>query len=198
MRGIRKRRALRGTAHVTFFALAAACSGDDGESPDASPAEDPDAAPEATTLIEHNAWEQIAESDDPLADHRPDDVECADRAVKVEPLGDELSYGVELENCNYLAASQPSLAEVPAGASVSARIWHFPLTEAAGEEGEAHVALLMDDEIVWEEYVSIPADGDLLTPQWEAESDYPEGTEIGYHVHNHGDNDWNFLELTVE
>ena len=183
-----------GSHRVMAAALAVsalACSDGDGE---------PDAAsdPELVSLISHSQWAIVSEADDPLADHRPDEVDCPEDAVKVESLGGEISYGVHTVQCNYLAASQPSRADVPAGATVTARVWHFALDPPDGEPGEAHVALLLGDELIWEEYVEIPSAGGLLQAQWQAPDDIPEGTEIIYHLHNHGDNEWNLIEILAE
>lgn len=165
---------------------------------DAPPTDDVGEEP-VPPLVSPSLWTPIEEAaDDPLAEHRPEEVECPGDATKTEMLDGDLSYAVDTTMCNYLAVSQASLGEVSTGDTVQARIWHFDLTPGVGEESAtAHVAILFDGDIAWETDIEIPADGQLLTPEWEADDDYPPGTEIVFHLHNHGDNQWNFIDLSV-
>ncbi len=162
---------------------------------DASEADDDEPVP---PMVSPSLWNFVSAEDDPLQAHRPDEVDCPTDAVKTELLDGDLSYAVDMEQCNYLAVSQSSLVGAEAGDILQARIWHFSLTPPPGEEsGMAHIAILFDGDIAWQSNVEIPADGQLLTPRWEASEDYPVGTEVIWHLHNHGDNQWNFIDLAV-
>lgn len=152
----------------------------------------------AVSLISHHDWEVVVEGDDPLADHRPDDVDCSEDARKTEMLDGELSYAVDTTDCNYVAISQPTLDQIDAGDTVSIRVWHFSLTPFADGIEEAHAAVLLDGQVIWEEYIDIPADGQLLAAEWEADTELEAGTEAMFHLHNHGNNEWNFIELSVQ
>lgn len=172
--------------------------GVDTDSPpeDAAPAEDAPSGP-FPAVVSPSLWSQIDAEDDPLEDHRPAEVDCPADAIKTEVLDGDSSYAVDMENCNYLAVSQPSLTDIEEGDTLRARIWHFTLTPPPGEDSaEAHAAILFNGQIAWESTVEIPADGQLLSPEWEAEQDYPVGTDVVFHLHNHGDNQWNFIELS--
>ena len=191
--------------------LSSACSGEDEESGDAGIDAEYDADVEredaerdvddgpVPPLVSPSLWTMVAAEDDPLSDHRPAEVECPDEATKTELLSGDLSYAVDTTDCNYLAVSQSSLVAVTSGDTLQARIWHFALTTTSDGEpsGTAHLAVLFDDEILWEDHIVIPADGTLLTPEWEVTQDYPRGTEVIFHLHNHGDNQWNFIDLEI-
>ena len=181
------------------------CSdGGGGEDPDVDVGEDVTVSEDAgdggdepvPPLVSHSLWSQLSEEEDPLATVRPQEVDCPQEAIKTETLDGQMSYAVNMEKCNYLAVSQPSLLAVDEGDGVRARIWHFELTPAiGGESAEAYVAITFDGDLAWETTVPIPSDGQLLTPEWVAERDYPRGTEVSFHLKNHGDNQWNFIEL---
>jgi len=145
-------------------------------------------------LVEEDSWSQTSAADDPLASHRPESVECPEEATGQEELNGEPSLSIDTSNCNYFSGRQPSLSAIEKGDQLEARLWHFALT---GEEGtEAHAAIVIDGEVVWETTVDIPSEeGELLNPTWTAESDVPAGAPVTFHLHNHGDNQWNFIEL---
>jgi hypothetical protein len=158
---------------------------------------DADAGPTGTPLVSNDAWAPVDEADDPLKDHRPDSVECPDEAVTTEDLQGESTRTVDTTKCNYYTAQQPLLEAVEEGEELSVRVWHFDLTYMAPTE--AHVALLIDGSVVWEERVPIPSGGGgLLSKTWQAEADYPAGATVTLHLHNHGSNTWNFIELEKE
>lgn len=178
-----------------------ACNGEDteardaGESDDVAPSQDTKDEP-MPPLVSPSLWAQVSADDDPLADERPEEVDCPDEAIKTETLDGQVTYAVDMGLCNYLVVSQPSLVPVEAGDTLRARIWHFDLTPAiGGEDGRAEVAIFFDGDIAWETAVDIPADGQLLSPEWEATREYPRDTEVVFHLRNHGENQWNFIEL---
>ncbi len=162
--------------------------GGDGAAGDASA--DADAA---ESLIDVEAFSQVEAGDDPLAEHRPDSVDCPSDAWGTEGLNREPTLTVSTGGCNYFAAGQPSRAAIAEGDRLRARVWHFELTASQGES--AHVALAVGGEIVWEETVEIPSGSNLWAPEWTAEQAYPEGTPVVFHLHNHGSNSWNLIEF---
>ena len=64
-------------------------------------------------------------------------------------------------------------------------------------EGEPPTDLLIEDEVVWEQTVDIPAEAEVLQEQIPIDESWPEGAAIGLHLHNHGYNAWTLAELTV-
>jgi len=150
---------------------------------------------EPVSLIDHGAWTaNLAAEDDPF-DDRPEEVDCSALSYGPETTGGEENLEVDTTRCDYLTVSQPSLAAVRVGDSLHLRLWHFDL--AAEEPATAHVAIGTADELLWETTIQIPQDATLLNPTWQAESRIGEGDSLYFHLHNHGQNTWNFIELTV-
>jgi hypothetical protein len=99
--------------------------------------------------------------------------------------------------CNWLTLEQPSLRDVRAGDRVEVRAYHFALNEPLG--GEARMSFVIGDELVFDETILIPRDGELLKtdPPWTATKDYPAGTPVLWHVNNHGSNEYLLIEVNV-
>ncbi|MGD8607886.1 MAG: hypothetical protein PVH21_11365 [Myxococcales bacterium] len=97
--------------------------------------------------------------------------------------------------CNWLTLQQPSLRDVRAGDRIEVRAYHFALTEPLGEE--ARMSFVIGDELVFDETILIPRDGEFLTNTWTAPKDYPAGTPVLWHVNNHGSNEYLLVEVNV-
>lgn len=148
-------------------------------------------APE-TSLVDMEAWTLVSAADDPFAD-RPADARCDPIGYRVEEFGGEVGLAVETGPCPYLTAEQPSRAAVRAGETVQVRWLHDELT--APDPGEAHVAVTLDSEMIFEDRVTIPASEDALAGTWTAPEDIAAGAPVLVHVHNHGANTWALLEV---
>jgi hypothetical protein len=146
------------------------------------------------SLVDPSAWQVMAAVDDPFAD-RPEDPSCADGSFVPEWLADEAVFSVDTGGCSYLTARQSTLRQVAAGESLALRVWHFALT--AGESAVAHVAVQLGDELLLDQSVAIPSKGGLLSLEQVAPSAVPAGTPVYFHLHNHGDNSWSFVELSA-
>ncbi|MFB6263723.1 MAG: hypothetical protein ABEL76_08895 [Bradymonadaceae bacterium] len=154
-----------------------------------------DASATGVRLIDNEEWLRIGAADDPLDEHRPGIVNCPESAYGTETVRGETNFEVDTGKCNYFSGKQTALAPIDEGDRLRARIWHFQLT--AERPSKAHVALLLDEEIVWEERVTIPASAGWLTPSWRADSAYDSGTRVGFHLHNHGSNAWRLVRFQV-
>jgi len=142
------------------------------------------------SLIDHAAWQEVATEDDPLNEHRPQTVTCPGAAWGIEDATLEIDTGL----CNYLSLSQPSLGEVSSGELISLVAWHAQLWDA--ETAEAHIAVLFDNTIAWQTIVPIPSDPGVFDLEFTAPVDLAVDAPIQLHLHNHGSNTWNFLELS--
>lgn len=140
-----------------------------------------------TTLVE--AW--APGQDDPLADHRPEGEDC--HASGWGPEG--LALEVETDACDYAWLVQPVTRSLGAGAWLEGEMWSGPLD--ASEPAEAHVAILLEDEVVWEIYLQIPGPPEVHPIAVELDAPIPLDTQLGLHLHNHGDNVWNLGPLTL-
>ncbi|MEE2750759.1 MAG: hypothetical protein VX519_04970 [Myxococcota bacterium] len=156
--------------------------------------EEPELRPEVG-LIDAEAWEVVEASEDPASD-RPEEVVCPEEGWSLETIGGEPSLEVDTSLCNYIAMVQPLLHDLVVGDRVTGRIWHQYLS--ATEEAEAHLAYFLAGELVWEEWVPIPMDAGIVLPDFEIDVDAPAGTPLGLHLHNHGFNTWNVIDLNRE
>lgn len=166
----------------------AACAGDDAIDVPRTPA----------ALVNPFDWTALAPADDPFADHRPADAACPPGSWGGEPFAEQ--YTLEVQTgpgaCRWLSARQPTLSPVAAGDPIRIRLWHFALTpERPGERAEAHAALALAGDVIWERRVVIPAEGGLLLDTVAAPRTLPAGAPLVFHLHNHGANTWNLLEV---
>lgn len=167
---------------------------------EAEPEPQPDPYPRM--LVDVTAFELDDPSDpsDPGADpfdDRPAEVVCpAEVGMAIEELSGEPSLSVDTQACNYLSAVQPSLVEAHAGELLHLRVWHFELD--AAEPAEAHLALMIGEDLVWERWLPIPSPSELIEERVELSADYPAGAAVRLHLHNHGFNSYNLLTVELE
>jgi len=144
-----------------------------------------------SSLFDHDQWEETPAVDDPLPDHQPDTISCDTSSWRRE--GDTVE--VETQECNYLSLQQPALVGVSPQDELAFVAWHSDLW--SGEDGEAHLAVLFDAEVVWETVVSIPADASVFDVTFSSPAGLALGDPVRLHLHNHGGNTWNILDLSL-
>lgn len=154
------------------------------------PAEDTGVDEEWVALVEASAWTAAHESSDPFFDHRPAHVDCLG-GFAVEGGALEIDTG----RCNYLSVSQPLGSEVHAGDVLRIDAWWQTL--ASESPAEAHVALVVAGQVLWEETIPIPSPADARTIEWTAERELAAGSEVLLHLHNHGANTWKFADFSL-
>ncbi len=173
--------------YIVICTTLAACTAD-GE-PDLVA---PDASGEWIPLIDGDMWSETAPGADPLVAHRGTSIMCPESAWYPE-LG-----GVEVETtaCAYLSLSQPLAHDVAQGDRLRLVAWWQLLVSI--EPAEAHLALLIDDQMIWEEHLRIPGPADARDLELVAPADFPAGSTVVFHLHNHGFNSWMLNELSVQ
>jgi hypothetical protein len=191
---------VRRFANLLMIVTLSGCRGDDAEA-DADETDD-DAEcqdlvdPQFVSLIDHAAWQATAAQDDPLIDHRPSTVDCGIAGWYVE--SDQLE--IDTNFCNYAALRQDSLRAIEACDPLRIEFYHFDLL--APEPAQAHAALLIDGQVVWEKFIDIPGDG-MIYKAAVYEEEFlspiaaPAGAEVMLHLHNHGQNTWTLLSVEV-
>lgn len=157
----------------------------------------PPEVPASASLVELDAWDRVASVDeDVFGAERPEGLVCDE----VLGIGSELfSNGEVLEIntgfCDYATVRQPSQQALAPGDSVSIQVWHYALTTPA--PAQAHLALAIDGEVAWEEHVASPAEGAVVEGEIAIDRSVPVGTDLQFHVHNHGDNTYALLALEI-
>lgn len=121
-------------------------------------------------------------------------VDCEpDVAWGLEELDGTATLAVDTGACNYLTATQPLAVDLQAGGDVTIQLWHFELQG----DGEAHIALQIGDEAVWERRVPIPSDSELIDETFATAEAHTAGEPVYFHLHNHGINSYNLTALTT-
>jgi hypothetical protein len=167
--------------------------GDSSAGSDASETDEgTSAAVVPASIIDHAQWEMLDAVADPLAEHRPATVECGIAGWYIED--DKLE--INTNSCNYLAARQPSLVAIEAGQQLGLGFYHFDLV--APEPASAHLAILVEGQLLWETTVEIPGDAHVYTEVFESPLTAPAGAEVVFHLHNHGQNTWALQELIAD
>lgn len=176
--------AMRLPATIGLLAALAGC-------PSAEP--DDDDSDEPVSLVDHDDWVAVDPADDPF-DDRPDTIDCVATAWGYEFIGED-ALEVRTNTCDYLTVAQPSLAGGSAGDEMHIRLWHHQLTNF--EAAESHIAVSVGGELMWEVRHAIPGDSGMDAPYFDSPIDFEVGDEVLFHLHNHGSNTWNFIELSV-
>lgn len=146
------------------------------------------------SLIDHEAWQILAADGDPLADHRPETIDCGLAGWYVEVSEPDTSkLEVDTNFCNYLAVGQPSLVALEQGQIVELIFYHFDLV--APEPALAHVAILIDDQVLWEQEIAIPGDATVFQEEFASPISAELGSQVVFHLHNHGQNTWVLQDL---
>jgi hypothetical protein len=154
-----------------------------------------DTARVASELVDANAWSRVVGSDDPFEGAGGSDDDCDESAFGPEDFGGELAFEVRTDICPRVTVAQPALAGLRAGDEVFIRGWHERLT--APEAAEAVLALAIAGKEVWRETIPIPQDGGgIVLGELVVGRDYDAGTAIAWHVHNHGQNGYQLLEVS--
>jgi len=154
------------------------------------------------SLIDHAAWVTLAAEDDPVSEHRPAEIDCGVGGWYLEDTGAVPKLEVDTNQCNYLALSQPSLRAITAGDTLQVSFYHFDLV--APEPAEGHLQLRVDGNVVWDYLIPIPTDEEnnktpaaFIDETVVVEFDAPAGAEVYLHLHNHGQNTWNVVDLAL-
>lgn len=140
-------------------------------------------------LADMESWTE-ATGIDPLAPHRPADTpDCLTGGWLYEGLTLEVDTG----ECPYAALSQSLLGSFEQGEPIEVVFWHADLV--ALEPSEGHIAILVDDEMLWERTIPIPSEPCAYTDVIEAPFAAAEGATLRLHLHNHGANTWNLRRV---
>lgn len=157
-----------------------------------APSDPPDPMP--VPLVVMDGWERVTDASlDVFADQRPPGAVCDDAGWNYDPLYMSLAVGTDL--CDYPTFRQPTLEPLEPGDVVDIDAFHGVLTAEGPAEG--YMAIAIDGEIVWELSVPIPADAAVIDGQFTVDRSFPLGSEMQFHVHNHGPNGWDLLAVLV-
>jgi hypothetical protein len=141
------------------------------------------------SLIDHQQWQVVDAAADPLADHRPESVDCGSDGWLVEAT----TLEVRTDFCNYLAVGQPSLVALEQDQLVQVIFYHYDLV--APEPALGHVAIMIDGQMLWEQEIAIPGDANVFIEEFASPITAELGSQVVFHLHNHGPNAWVLQDL---
>jgi hypothetical protein len=175
----------------TLLLLAVLLSG----CPSNPPSDEDPVDPGPFKLAEYDGWVRVTDpTQDLFADQRPADAVCDDAGVSADPL--VLTLEIQTDVCDYPTFRQPTLVPLAPGDVVTVFAIHGTLT--APEPAQGYLGLAVGGEIEWEHQVPIPSDADVIEQQFTIDRSIPAGTEMQFHVHNHGPNTWELAAILVE
>ena len=143
-------------------------------------------------LVKADQWMTVDALDDPLPSHRPPMFTCSSDGVFIEAGILEIDTG----RCSYFAVKQELPIALKAGDQLAITLYHDALY--AEHRSEAHIAILIEREIVWENRIPIPSAPRLMTEHFRVPSSVPVGGRIDFHLHNHGLNHWRLASIEIQ
>ena len=152
---------------------------------------------EPVELLDHGTW--TVSDRDPWPAHAPEPIDCSALAWSYETVGGSPSLEVRTGSCNYLVVEQETVADALAGDVIQVRLWHYDLISF--EAATAHAALRIGDVDVFDVEIPLPAsevvDAEMVVQEVTLSEDLPTGTPAVFHLHNHGENTWNLVEISA-
>ncbi len=146
---------------------------------------------EPLSIIDQKDWTQVAFKKDPF--EPPDDATCdAQSGIGAETLDGEDTLAVLTGFCAWATLVQQSTLPLKKGDILNLRIWHFELTG----EGPAHVKLRIGEWVFFEKEIQKPHKAQLIAESIVVPFDFDIGSQIYFHVDNHGANEYSLVELS--
>ncbi len=157
------------------------------------PVAEPTDDPEPVMLARTSDWARVVDpSIDAFADLRPDGTICNElMGLGIDPVG--FAFEVKTDFCDYATLRQSTLVPLVAGDVVHVRVWHDELVAPAPSTG--YVGFAIRGEVSWSGTHPIPHPVGTLEGDVVLDEDLPVGSELQFHVHNHGINSWNLLDV---
>ena len=135
-------------------------------------------------LVSAEAWTEVVDpGSDPFED-RPEVVDCSSQGYGIEGT----YFEVETDDCAYGTFQQALLHGVEAGEELRLVFWHLDLW--ATEPAQAHVAVALEDAILYELVLEIPGKSAVHAETFPAPRTLVAGETVFFHLHNHGYNSW--------
>ena len=148
------------------------------------------------SLIDHMLWRSVPYEEDPFEQSDGDVTRCEFvDAIITEDLGGESTLAIRTDACNRATVVQPSISPVSAGENVAIRVWNWRLARPQG--ALAHIEIRFGIHSVLAVEREIPSPSALHPLNWRAPEALPAGTPIYFHIRNHGQNEYNFVEMSA-
>ena len=140
------------------------------------------------SLVDPARWQPTDIASDPFKD-RPADDTCPAFGYGV----DAGLFGMYSGDCKYLTAAQGMLTDLQPGDTVTIEVGHGQLLSL--EPAEAHMAIAIPGQILWEKRIAIPGPPWFGVIEVPITAAYKAGDPILFHVHNHGPNSYRLVRI---
>ncbi len=154
--------------------------------------------PSVRPLVDNRSWTLAPNDTDPFfPGNELKATQCSDVDIGVEEQADGPWFDVSTKGCAYMTAQTPLLERLPNGATLQLRIWRFTITIADGPF-ELKVAVGDPATVVFERTIDAPnTKGELIHQEWVIDRTWQAGAPVYWHLSNHGDNSWGFIEFSA-
>lgn len=151
---------------------------------------------EPVALVNPYDWVRVTGERDPFAGEGGTDDGCPVVDAKPYDFGGEISFDIDTDGCSRVTVEQRSAVPIGTNDVIALRAWHEMLT--AVEPATAVLALAIGGEEMWRWQIEIPKEqGGPVLGERPAPRDWPAGTPIAWHIHNHGKNSYHLLDVVV-
>ena len=148
-------------------------------------------------LVDLSSWMEAYSDEDPFED-RPDHVECPPSSRVIETEDGVSFLEIDTGLCNYITLRQDSLMSLMPGDKLIFEWGHRELNAGEKDFASSHMAFWVDQTVIEEVEVEIPAIESRYTVEVDIQKDIEAGSPVWLHLHNHGANQWFFYAAQVE
>jgi hypothetical protein len=142
-------------------------------------------------LVELPDWRELPRDEDPFVTDLDAAPACVGPSFNLEAQWLEIDTGV----CNWVTLIASARAAVESGRQLRITVSHFDLE--APEPAEASLSLTLEHCDAWEKTVPIPSPAAVYTEAFSSPCAIAAGGNVYFHLHNHGQNNWQLQELSV-
>jgi hypothetical protein len=163
--------------------LAAAACGAEAPEPENTTRYEPLASPED--------WSQVERTADPFVTDAAQAPACLGPGFSAENTWLEVDTGV----CNWVTLQASARLMVEPRQRLRLVVSHYDLSAIA--PAEARLELRFGDCELWQESVAIPSPAAVYDEELESPCAIEQGAPMLFHLHNHGQNNWQLQELSA-
>ena len=146
-------------------------------------------------FVEVDRWSTTPAPSDPFREYRPAQP-CALPGYQVETAARSPVLEINTDDCGVVTVSQPLQTAVPAQLPLLVNVAHLALS--APDSATATIAFAVGEDIVWQTSRSIPRPPDIIIDTFSLPRDASEGTQVFFHIRNHGANSYYLQSLEYE
>lgn len=136
-------------------------------------------------------FREVPRDEDPFVTELGAAPACDGPAFALEDQWLEIDTGL----CNWVTLVAPARSAVAKGREVRLTVSHYDLE--APEPAQAQLLLSFDLCKAWSKQVPIPSAAAVYTESFESPCAIAAGADVYFHLHNHGQNNWQLQELAA-